>query len=264
MCLILFAYRRHPNYPLVITANRDEFYKRSTATMDQWADHPNIMAGRDLEGMGTWMGITHSGRLAAVTNYRDPHNQKTGAPSRGHLVTDFLISDIPPESYLETIKVKGHRFNGFNLLVGDPDSLWYYSNKGGAPLHLEAGIYGVSNHLLNTPWPKVEQGRIALADLLEKPTDIIDHEALFRILEKQAAAPDHLLPQTGVGYEWEKILSATFITSPTYGTRSSTLLLINIQKEATIIERTWQPARSTPVAAGTRQFTFTIQPQCDE
>jgi uncharacterized protein with NRDE domain len=264
MCLILFAYRRHPNYPLVLAANRDEFYMRPTAAMDQWPDHPNVLAGRDLEGMGTWMGITRSGRLAAVTNYRDPQNQKAGAPSRGHLVSDFLISDIPPQSYLNSIKGKGQRYNGFNLLVRDPDNLWYYSNKDASPRRLEAGVYGVSNHLLNTPWPKVKQGRRALEDLLGKPTEGIDCEELFGVLENQATAPDHLLPQTGVGYEWEKILSATFISSPTYGTRSSTLLLINIQGEVTIIERTWQPAQPTPVAAGTRQFTFTIQHQPDE
>lgn len=259
MCLILFAYRQHPNYPLVVAANRDEFYKRSTAAMDQWPDHPDILAGRDLEGMGTWMGITRSGRLAAVTNYRDPKSQKTGAPSRGQLVTEFLASDMPPDIYLGTIRTEGHRFNGFNLLVGALDNLWYYSNKDAAPRQLEAGIYGVSNHLLNTPWPKVQHGRTALADLLEKTADSIHHEALFSILENQATAPDHLLPQTGVGYEWEKILSSTFITSPTYGTRSSTLLTIDIEGEATIIERTWQPAQPTPVLAGTRQFTISIR-----
>lgn len=258
MCLILFACRQHPKYPLVIAANRDEFYKRPTAAMDQWPDHPGVLAGRDLEGMGTWMGVTRSGRLAAVTNYRDPQNQKRGAPSRGHLVTDFLTSDIFPGDYLDTIKKEGQRFNGFNLLVGDSGNLWYYSNKGAGPRQLEAGIYGVSNHLLNTTWPKVKQGCRALAGLLDKHRDGIDCEALFAMLENQATAPDHLLPQTGIGYEWEKILSAIFITSATYGTRSSTLLLIDIHGEATIIERTWQPSRPTPVAAGTRQFTFTI------
>jgi uncharacterized protein with NRDE domain len=168
MCLILFAYQRHPRYRLILAANRDEFYARPTAPLGFWADHPQVLAGRDLEQKGTWLGVTRGGRLAAITNYRDPQAIKPNAPSRGHLVSDFLKGSIPPLDYLQDISASAARYSGFNLLVGDPSGLFYFSNHGAVMCRLAPGLYGLSNGLLDIPWPKVDQGKQALAALVRE------------------------------------------------------------------------------------------------
>jgi uncharacterized protein with NRDE domain len=255
MCLILFAYQHHPRYRLILAANRDEFYARPTAPLDYWSDHPQVLAGRDLEQQGTWLGVTRQGRLAAITNYRDPAGIKQNAPSRGQLVSDFLVDTRPPGEFLQTIRESAERYNGFNILAGDTDALFYYSNRGGPPRKLKPGLYGISNHLLDTDWPKIGRGKQALSLALEQeegPTP----EKLFHILQDQAVAPDDQLPDTGIARDWEAVLSAVFISSPHYGTRSSSVLLIDRQGGVSFDERTWKPAQTLPLVNDSRHFRF--------
>jgi uncharacterized protein with NRDE domain len=238
MCLILVAWRVHPGYPLVVAANRDEFFARPTAPAAFWKDAPQVLAGRDLEAGGTWMGITRDGRFAALTNFRDPAQTRSDAPSRGKLVADFLLGNDAPRAYLDRIADHGRRCNGYNLLVGDGESLWWASNMGGEPRKLEPGVYGVSNHLLDTPWPKVGAGKTALAAAIDR---LPDDEALFQLLQDDGVHPDEALPQTGVPLDWERLLSSAFVKSPGYGTRSSTVLCAGRDGWTGFDEQTWLP-----------------------
>lgn len=226
MCLILFAYKKHPKYKLVVAANRDEFYERPTAPAHFWEDQPHILAGRDLSKMGTWMGITKDGRFAALTNYRDSKEMIEGKRSRGELVADFLKSTAPSASYFKKIAAARRQYPGYNLLAGNPDELYYYSNVEDRMEKLEPGIYGVSNHVLNTEWPKVKRGKEGLAKLIANAEGSLT-EKLFLLLQNADPAPDEFLPKTGVSLEWERILSPLFIKSEGYGTRSSTVMLMS-------------------------------------
>ncbi len=235
MCLILFAWKMHAAYPLVLAANRDEFYERPSAPAAFWADTPDILAGRDLKAGGTWLGITRDGRLAAITNYRDPASLKDGAPSRGELVSDYLRSRESPEGCVKRLAPRAGGYNGFSLLIGDRSALFYYSNRGES-VRLTPGIHGMSNHLLDTPWPKVDWGKQALERLLagdQHPSP----EALLDLLASRSRPTDDRLPDTGVGLEWERVLSPLFIESPAYGTRCSTVVLIDRQGAVTFVER---------------------------
>jgi uncharacterized protein with NRDE domain len=238
MCLILIAWRVHADYPLVVAAKRDEFFARPTAPAAFWKEAPQVLAGRDLEAGGTWMGVTRNGRFAALTNFREPSQNRKGVPSRGGLVTDFLTGDEAPHAYLERIAARGRLCNGYNLLVSDGESLWWSSNIGGAARRLEPGVYGVSNHLLDTPWPKVGAGKTALATALD---GLPDDEALFALLQDDDIHPDAHLPQTGVPLDWERLLSSAFVKSPGYGTRGSTVLCVGNNGWASFDEQTWLP-----------------------
>jgi uncharacterized protein with NRDE domain len=229
VCLILFAYRVHEEYPLIVAANRDEFYRRPTAPAHFWEDHPDILAGRDLEKMGTWMGVTTSGRFAALTNYRNPNEATEGKRSRGELVTDALKYKGNVEEYMHHLAAHNHLYPGYNLLAGDEHNLYYYSNVGQKLEKLKPGIYGVSNHLLNSSWPKVEKGREGLARIISEKNDGMA-EALFALLQNADPAPDETLPNTGVSLEWERLLSPLFIESEHYGTRSSTVMFMTEDK----------------------------------
>jgi uncharacterized protein with NRDE domain len=229
MCLILFAYRVHEEYQLIVAANRDEFYRRPTAPTHFWEDYPEILAGRDLEKLGTWMGVTTSGRFAALTNYRDPKETTEGKRSRGELVTEALKYKGNLEEYMQHLGAHNHLYPGYNLLAGDGNELYYYSNVGQKLEKLEPGIYGVSNHLLNGSWPKVEKGKAGLARIIIEKTDRIP-EALFALLQNADPASDEVLPSTGVSLEWERLLSPLFIKSEHYGTRSSTVMLMTETK----------------------------------
>jgi len=235
MCLILFAHRVHPAYPLVVAANRDEWFRRPTAPAGFWPDAPEVLAGRDLEQQGTWLGVTRAGRFAALTNYRDPGANRPDAPSRGTLVSAFLRSRIPPGEYLEHLRRDASRYNGFSLLVGDFSELLYFSNRDGAS-RLTPGIHGISNHLLDTPWPKVARGKQALEALVAEGRDPSPEE-LLALLASRSRPPDESLPETGVGLEWERVLSPLFIESPSYGTRCSTVVLIDRDGMVTFVER---------------------------
>ncbi len=239
MCILLLSIRQHPEYPLIVAANRDEFYARPTAAAAFWDDAPRVLAGRDLEHGGTWLGITRQGRFAALTNFRDAHSNRRDRPSRGHLVSNFLLDDEPADTYLAKIAEHGQQYNGFSLIVGQADALFYYSNREQQVRSLTAGIYGLSNDLLNTPWPKVTRGKQGIGELLSE-TDGPTPEALFATLADGAIAEDAVLPDTGIGLERERQLSPLFITGAEYGTRSSTVLLIDKKGEVSFFERTFQ------------------------
>ena len=260
MCLILTAYRQHKHYPLVLAANRDEFYNRPTRQIEAWQDRPGIIAGRDLKGSGTWMGIDRQGRLAAITNYRDPANLKSDAPTRGLLVSNFLSGTPSAESYLTTLSKTADRYNGFNLLLYDQSGLWHYSNRQGAITALEPGIHGLSNHLLNTPWPKVRRGRHAFAEALQANPSI-DPETLLTLMEDRRIAPDDQLPQTGVSLEWERMLSPMFIQSDTYGTRCTSVVLFNRSGMISFVEKTHPHPGSGLDAADTHTFQWAAEGQ---
>jgi uncharacterized protein with NRDE domain len=253
MCLILFAWKVHPAYLLVLAANRDEYYARPSAPAAFWDDAPDLLAGRDLKAGGTWLGITRSGRLAALTNYRDPASLKQDAPSRGHLVSDYLRNQESSDAYLKRLAARADRYNGFSLLVGDCSALFVYSNRSEA-IRLNPGIYGMSNHLLDTPWPKVSLGKQSMERILagrQNPSP----DALLDLLASRSRPPDDLLPDTGVGPEWERILSPLFIESPSYGTRCSTVLLIDRQGAVTFVEKVFNGGSESKIPS---RFDFRI------
>lgn len=238
MCLIVFAWQMVPGAPLVAAANRDEYYDRTSVPAHWWSDHPQIYAGRDLQGGGTWLGITRNGRFAAITNVRAPLEKRADAPSRGKLVVDFLAGDAPALEYIERIAPTAGHYNGFNLLVGDDTNLVWYSNaaaddeRNGRPL--APGIYGLSNALLDTPWPKVVRTKAQFASLLCQGAP---EDAYFDMLTDTTRASDCRLPKTGVPLEWERILSAVMIESPEYGTRSSTIVKLFADRSGILQEQ---------------------------
>lgn len=240
MCLILLAYRARPDVPLLFAANRDEFFDRPTAPAAFWPDEPHVLAGRDLRAGGTWMGISRDGRWAAVTNVRGAEPDRRELRSRGHLVSGFLRGDPPARDYLGDLVADADEYAGFNLLVGDHTGVYYFGNRGGDPRELAPGIYGLSNHLLDTPWPKVERGKRALSRVVDSAA-APRPESLLEILYDSEIAPDHQLPDTGLGRELERRASAPFIVDTEYGTRSSTALVIRDSGVATFLERTFLP-----------------------
>ncbi|NLL51819.1 MAG: NRDE family protein [Peptococcaceae bacterium] len=240
MCLILFAYDCHPNYYLVVAANRDEFYNRPTLPAAFWPESPNLLAGKDLQMGGTWMGITTTGRFAAITNYREKGTHPRTL-SRGLLVREYLCGSESPTNYINTLNDRGTEFNGFNLLLGDTQGLYYYSNREKILHRVEKGYHGLSNSLLDVPWPKVSKGTKALADCLT--SEELIKERLFEILADRERPADHELPQTGVSMEWERTLSPAFIVSPDYGTRCSTVLLIDRCGHVRFWERSFSPGK---------------------
>jgi uncharacterized protein with NRDE domain len=240
MCLILLALDSHPDYSLVVAANRDEFYDRPTAPAAFWSDAPSVLAGRDLKAGGTWLGVDRRGRFAAVTNYRQGSRESEAPRSRGHLVSDFLTGSADPREYVERVERDAQLYNGFNLIAGTPRELFYYSNRDGQARSLERGIYGLSNHLLDSDWPKVTSAKSGLSALLEERSDELIPR-LFTLLSDRRQAEDDLLPETGVGPEWERLLSSAFIVSDGYGTRSSTVLLVARNGVVTLVERSFSP-----------------------
>lgn len=247
--MILVAWRSHVDHPLVVAANRDEFYNRPAAPAAFWPDRPQVLAGRDLEGGGTWMGITRQGRFAALTNFRDPARHQPRAPSRGHLVSDFLAGTQSIDRYLDELDAKA--YNGFNLLLGDGARLVAFSNVAGERHELAPGIHGLSNALPDTPWPKVGAGKTAL----EAALAALPNEApLLHLLRDDTIHPDSALPATGVPLEWERLLSAAFVRSADYGTRCSTVLTVSGGERATFDEQTWLPNGR---AGERRRYRFT-------
>lgn len=236
MCLIVLAWRPTHALPLIVAANRDEYHARPSQPLAAWEDAPHVIAGRDLQAGGTWMGVGRAGRFAAVTNIRE-----LGAPlgprSRGELPERFLRGHLSPEAYLVELAGNLQHYSGFNLLVGDAHELWYFNSHTGVPEQLSAGVYGLSNAALNTPWPKLVRARSALHECLSAP----ETEDLLRLLSDAQPAADAELPSTGVPYEWEKRLSSVFIASADYGTRASTALIRRADGSAQIIERRFGP-----------------------
>jgi len=253
MCLIFFALNQHPEYKLIVAANRDEFYARKTSPAHFWEDHPQILGGRDLEASGTWMALNKNGKISLVTNYRDPANINPKAPSRGQLVSDFLLNVVSPEEYLSDVSKRASQYNGFNLLTGYTDELWYLSNYGNGIKKLESGVYGLSNHLLDTPWPKVHRGKEKFTRVISEV--VIEPDTLFELLYDEQRAEDQLLPDTGIGLERERALSSMFIKTNGYGTRCSTVILVSRDNQILFSERVYD---LDTFAHNTNRYQFSI------
>jgi len=235
MCLIFVARDVHPRYSLIIASNRDEYHARPTASAHKWSDFPSVFGGKDLFKGGTWMGIDSTGRWAAVTNYREAHRPVNKGPlSRGYLTKDFLSSELNAKEYSSRLTSENLPYDGFNLLVGDSDDIFYVSNRSARKKTLrtplpKVGLFGLSNHLLDTDWPKVKIGKERLSSIFQH--DQIDPDQIFELLQDRAPANNSELPDTGIPKNWEKTLSSTFIVSPEYGTRSSAVVLIHKRSE---------------------------------
>jgi uncharacterized protein with NRDE domain len=237
MCLIYIAHRVDPHFRLVVAANRDEYHVRPTSPAAWWDDEPGILAGRDLEAGGTWIGVTRGGRFAALTNYRDPARHDGAARSRGFLVSGFLRGQDGAMAFLSDVAREGQRYNGFSLLVHDGDVLAFYSNRGGAPEVVAPGVHGLSNHVLDTPWPKVEEGKLELLSMLSRGG--ATPGALLGLLDRRLPVDDGHLPDTGVGRARERALSPRFILGEQYGTRCSTIIMVDAGGDVLFRERSF-------------------------
>ena len=241
MCLIVFAYRYHPRLPLVVAANRDEFHARPTRSAQFWSSgqqHADLLAGQDLTQGGTWLGLTRSGRFAAVTNIRSP-GSAAGRKSRGNLTSNFLLSNEPATDYLQNLQDSVNDYAGFNLLLGDQNGLYYLNSLSAQIEKISPGIYGLSNATLDSDWPKVILGKAAIRNLLDDGDASID--ALTAIMMDREQAPDSQLPQTGIPLELERQLSPSFIVNPQreYGTRCTTAIVIDEQGAVSFSEQNY-------------------------
>ncbi|MFI8746002.1 NRDE family protein [Pseudomonas sp. NPDC077186] len=236
MCLIVFAWRPDHPQPLLLAANRDEFYARPSWPLREWDDAPGLFAGRDLQAGGTWLGMSADGRFAALTNIRDP-GQEPGQRSRGELPVAFLRGQATPQAYLAQLAARAGDYGGFNLLLGDARQLWYYNSREGEPRPLAEGLYGLSNASLDSPWPKLQRAKATLENCLDAP----DSQRLLALLADTTQPPEHLLPDTGVGPAVERLLATAFIASANYGTRASTALLLNADDSWELVERSFGP-----------------------
>ena len=235
MCLVVVAWKARDDLPLIVAANRDEWRDRPSEPAHWWNEIPEVLAGRDLKAGGTWMGVTRAGRFAAITNFRDPSERRTTARSRGELVIEFLAGTATPRSFLEDVAARASRYNGFNLFAGDGRELWYFSSREARARPVEPGVHGLSNHVLDEPWPKVVRGRAAMERALG---DRDPAPRLFDLLSDPHGAPDEALPSTGVGLEWERRLAAPLIAGDDYGTRCSSVLAFLDRGGAAFEERT--------------------------
>jgi uncharacterized protein with NRDE domain len=253
MCLILFAWQAHPRYELVLAANRDEFHDRPAAPAGFWPEQPDILAGRDLEAGGTWLGVSRNGRFAALTNYREAARAAGGGRrSRGLLVSAWLAAGDEPRAAARQLDEVGHEYRGFNLLLGRPGALAYLSNRTAGLQPVAAGVHGLSNHLLDTDWPKVHAGRERLAALLTD--DVVDRDRLFGLLADGRAVGGELPGGVAARLAPENLARQLFIRSPVYGTRCSTVLLIDRRGEVVFEERRFDAAGDP---AGADRFAFT-------
>ncbi|WP_143276962.1 NRDE family protein [Bordetella genomosp. 12] len=255
MCLAVIALNQVAGIPVLIAANRDEFHARPTAPAAAWPGEPRVYAGRDLRAGGTWMGTADNGRYAVVTNYREVGRQIAEAPSRGALVERYLAGGMAARDYIFEVARQGAAYNGFNLIIGDAQGAWYYGNRDAAPRALDNGIHALSNHLLDTPWPKLVRLKSAVAQVLAHGPQP-DLPALFAALADRTAADDAALPRTGLSLARERLLSSPFIVSPDYGTRCSTVMLWRDNGQGELHER-----RFTPEAclAGESDLTFSLR-----
>lgn len=254
MCLILFAHRAHPRYPLIVAANRDEAYARPALPAAPWTDHADVYGGRDLEAGGTWMALTRTGRFAALTNFRQGIGRDPGRRSRGEIVSGYLTGTVAAPDYLGPLRAHDDAYNGYSVLAGDLESLYFHSNRGNGVTAVAPGVHGLSNHLLDEPWPKVTAGMAVLASALALDRDAM-LERLFAQLADRRQAPDPHLPSTGIDPQRERELSATFIAAERYGTRASTVIVVDAQGEAYLEERSFGPGG---VALGRARLAFTM------
>jgi uncharacterized protein with NRDE domain len=256
MCLLVLAWQAHPRYRLIVAANRDEFHDRPAAALGWWTDHANILAGRDLRGSGTWMGVSRSGRFGVVTNFRELERAAADAPSRGNLVPGFLAAgSASPLDYLQRVGERASLYAGYNLLLGGADALYYQSNRDGqSPRLLERGVYGLSNHWLDSPWPKLRRSRERLQELLA--VERVEPETLFALLADRTPADLDETPDTGLPPDWERALSSPFVVHDRYGTRCSTVLLVEHDNRTAIFERRFDAAGAL---TGATRYAFIAQ-----
>jgi len=243
MCLLIFALHEHPDYPLVLCANRDEFFARPTAPAQFWADQSGLLAGRDLRSGGTWLGCTRTGRVAALTNFREGASSQSFTTSRGQLVQEFLQGEQSAADYVEALQARKQQFGGFNLLVADGQQVWYSSNRQVATRQLTQGLFGISNALLDTPWPKLVRGKAALKAALNSPQP--SEAALLQLMADTHQPADALLPSTGVGLHMERVLAPAFIAQPDYGTRCTTVLTIHRSGAVRLTEKRFSRSGDT-------------------
>lgn len=236
MCLILFAFNKHPKYKLILAANRDEYFNRPTLIANYWEENCEILGGRDIQSKGTWLGINKNGKFIAITNYRDPKIEKKQALSRGDLSKRFLSNDQNIPSFLSDVSNNAENYNGFNLLLSDDgfDTMYHYSNISKTTFKISDGIHGLSNHLLDSSWPKVNTGKENLNSTIESAS--ININDLVEMLKDGNAAADELLPDTGISYDLEKKLSPVFISMKGYGTRCSTVILVDTENNVSFLE----------------------------
>lgn len=255
MCLALIAVGAREDLPLVLAANRDEFHARPAAPAAFWSETPGLIAGRDLSAGGTWLGVARTGRVAFLTNHRDPRSHRDGAPSRGALVAEFLKGEEGPGDFLKRKVKEGPIYNGFHLVVGDPRQLWYFTNTDGSLRRLAPGVHGISNGPVDEPWPKVTRSTARLARLLEAPAPP-GPEALLDLLSDRERTPDSELPETGIPLEWERALSSVFVVHGGYGTRCATALLVSWEGTLRFVERSFDP---TGAPTGTVDVSFRME-----
>lgn len=255
MCLLSFAIDSHPHYCLVLAANRDENFVRPTAPARFWDDVPQILAGRDLEAGGTWLGVSRNGRLAALTNYYGSDEYAPDKLSRGQLITDFLRGNFSADDYGEHLRRTGDYYNGFGLVFCDGSRFHYFTNRGPSLFDIPAGVHGLSNHLLDTHWPKVIAVKSGLHHIISNDR-IIDPEELFTLLSDRTRYVDEQLPDTGVGIERERTLSSIFVSRPEFGTRCSTVILIDRTNRMTFLERSFDAQQNS---TGTVEFYLDLK-----
>lgn len=254
MCLIVFAYKYHPKYPFILAGNRDEFHERPTQKLHVWEGDPEILAGKDLMAGGTWLGINQHGKFAALTNYRDLSNIKEPTPSRGYIVSDILQSELSTSDQLTVLAPDFPNYNGFNLIAGTLDDLYFVSNHGDHIQKIKPGLYGISNASLNTPWPKINSALEDFSAALNK--DRPDENEIFELLCNTKRYPESMLPKTGLSPEMEKAVSSVFILTEDYGTRSSALLMFDKNDKITFTEKTYLPG--TTVVTNTEKFQLSL------
>ena len=254
MCTTLFSFKSNIEYPIIIASNRDEFYDRPTLNSNFWNDYPDVLGGIDLKALGTWLGITKNGKIAILTNYREPEKHKPNLKSRGLLLKKFLIEDISINSFNKKLLKENQKYNGYNIIYGNIQNMFYFSNKINKIIKLNSGIFGLSNALLNTPWPKVEKGKSKLDKEVSKK--IPDINKIMSILKDNIIADDKNLPNTGIGLGHERLLSPIFIKSSKYGTRSSIVIMIDKNMNVTFIEDIYNHKNNT---FKKREYTFKLK-----
>jgi uncharacterized protein with NRDE domain len=255
MCLILIAYRAHPAYPIVIAANRDEAFARPAAPAQFWKDHPDVYAGRDLEQGGTWLGIARNARFAAVTNFRRSGPQKPAPRSRGELVSAYLTRSDDPQTYLNEVRGRGGQYNGFSVLAGNLQALYFLSNHGDGVARVHPGVHGLSNHLLNEPWPKVTRGVAALSSWIDRSEEDLAPR-LFELLADHTPAPDDRAASTGTRARRDRE-SSTFILGKEYGTRASTVIIVHANGDVFFSEDSFGPL-GAPLGTTTNRFRLSV------
>lgn len=256
MCLIVFAYKCHPEYPFILAGNRDEFYQRPAIDLHLWDTEPLIVAGKDKKAGGTWLGVNETGQFAAITNYRDLQNIKENTPSRGEIIPNFLLSNEDPYQSLKKVEKRADLYNGFNLIAGSIDELYYQSNHGHPLQSVEPGIHVISNAALNTPWPKALWAKSHFKTLLNSGS--LDNESVFDMLKNSDRYPPDQLPDTGLSKEMEIAVSSVFILTDNYGTRSSALVTVDRSHLLNFSERVYQPG--TKITENNQQISLQLKP----